>query len=569
MKVVQKLLTVILVVSVLLTSCSGGSLDSDSNEERAKVIVNAGRDQIINEQTVINLNAQATGQSENLSFSWRASPALEITHDDTSTGLATFTTPITTKTLTYTFTSVVLDEEGNRGTDEVIFTIAPVNDLPTAVLTVPDFAGLSANQFPAGEVITLNAANSLDSDPPTNTAAIAEYLWQQTAGESVLTGVNTLGGTLSFITPILDEPNVISISVTVTDQEGAVDTEIVDLNIQSASQTLPKIAAGVSHEVFSGESINLNGVASTNIAASRPLIANWLNDSENAPVIDSSNNLQTFAIAPTVLSSQDLTFTLQIEDKQGNQVEDSVTVTIKPLPIQPLNDTGVSQQANNSQVLSSYQADFPGQDGQRGQDVIYQNGMSAKAGRGEQGFDFTKLDVIGDEVDDPTQDWSCIRDNITGLVWEVKTAFDSAGLHTSSSTVSWYEESEDEDLYLGDELGANASCTLALCNTSAYITAVNTQGLCNFRDWRLPTHEELLSIVHFGKTSSPTVDELYFPYTTTSLGSPVWYWTQDSSADGMSELGAQNAWAIDFTSGNDNFLNKSTAAHIRLVRAGR
>jgi hypothetical protein len=41
------------------------------------------------------------------------------------------------------------------------------------------------------------------------------------------------------------------------------------------------------------------------------------------------------------------------------------------------------------------------------------------------------------------------------------------------------------------------------------------------------------------------------------------------SADGVNSDDAQNAWALDFDSGVDNFLNKSSAARVRLVRAGR
>jgi chitinase len=65
------------------------------------------------------------------------------------------------------------------------------------------------------------------------------------------------------------------------------------------------------------------------------------------------------------------------------------------------------------------------------------------------------------------------------------------------------------------------------------------------------------------------IDNSYFPNTMDSLITPVWYWTRDSSADGFTNEQAQNAWTIDFASGNDNFLNKSTAGRVRLVRAGR
>jgi hypothetical protein len=568
MKIFNLPLLSVVFVSIFLIACSGGSTDSDNNQERAKVIVNAGSDKTVDEASIFTLNAQASGQTTNLTYTWSVTPNIDITHIDTSTGSASVTAPITAELLTYTFTVVVVDEEGNRGTDQVMYSVSPVNILPTAVLTVPKLENLAINQFPAGEIVTLDGSGSFDSDGAANTLPIAEYVWQQTAGEPVLDGISVQGHNLSFTTPILVDENNLSFSLTVKDQEGGEHTQSVDILVQSANQTLPNVEAGSNHEVFSGESINLYGVASTNVAASRPLSALWLNDSDTSPIIGNKNSLQTYAVAPAVIQEEAITFTLEVQDAQGNQVEDSITVTIKPLPLQPLNDTGVYQQTSNSQFFSEHLGDFPGQDGQRGQDIIHAHNLSAKAGRGDQGFDFTKLDAVGDEVDDPAQPWSCVRDNITGLIWEVKTLPTATDLHSSSHSYTWYQE-EDNGEFEGDITGSAASCGLTECNTTEYLTQVNAQGLCNFRDWRLPTHEELLSIVHFGRVTSPMVDVTYFPNATDSLTAPVWYWTQDSSADGISSIGAQNAWSMDFASGNDNFLDKSTAARIRLVRAGR
>jgi hypothetical protein len=243
-------------------------------------------------------------------------------------------------------------------------------------------------------------------------------------------------------------------------------------------------------------------------------------------------------------------------------------VIIKPFPNHPLNDTGVILQATDSQVSSGYQGDYPGQDGQRGQDIMHANGLSEKAGRGVQGFDFTRLDDIGDQVDDETLSWSCVRDNVTGLIWGAKTDALTTTLHSNSHSYSWYQSDQEGD-FDGDLNGVDTSCSITNCNTQDYIIEVNSQGLCNFRDWRLPTHNELLSILHLGQITAPMIDADYFPNTTDSLNTPVWYWTLNSSADGFANEQAQNAWAIDFTSGNDNFLNKSTAGKVRLVRAGR
>jgi len=557
-----------LLITAFLVSCSGSSLDSDTDTPTPNVLVNAGADQLVDEQTTVTLNAQASGQSDVLTYKWRVTPNINIIQEDATLGIATFTTPMTTKSVTYTFTVEVTDANGNMGSDSVVYQINPVNIPPSAEIQLTQFQGLGSNQFPAGYEVTLDATASTDPDGADTDNPIAAYLWQQTAGESVLNGISLQGDSLAFITPILGEANSVTITVTVTDQEGVEDVETVTLDIQSSADTLPAVNAGVSHQVYSGESINLNGVASTTVAASEPLVSIWLNDSEKDPQIENLNALQTVSIAPAVTATETVTFTLRVKDTQGNVVDDSLTVTIKPLPIQPLNDTGVILQATDSQIFSGYRGDYPGQDGQRGQDIIHANGLSEKAGRGQQGFDFTRLDAIGDEVDDETVAWSCVRDNITGLIWETKTDVFTSTLHSSNHSYSWYQ-SDDEEGFDGDINGVNTSCSITNCNTQEYIDEVNSQGLCNFRDWRLPTHNELLSILHLGQATAPMIDADYFPNTTQSLAVPIWYWTQDSSADGFNNQQAQNAWAIDFASGNDNFLNKSTAGRVRLVRAGR
>ncbi|MFT4806993.1 MAG: hypothetical protein ACJAXM_000372 [Arenicella sp.] len=558
----------VLCIAVFLAGCSGSALDSDTDTPTPKVLVNAGADQSVDEQTSVTLSAQASGQTNALTYAWRALPDITITHADTSFSTATFTAPVATDILTYTFTVDVTDASGNTGNDSVVYHINPVNVSPKASIQVNQFEGLASSQFPAGYEVILDASMSVDPDSPDADNPIAVYLWQQTAGESVLAGISLQGDSLAFVTPILTDANTVSISLTVTDQEGAEDVETVILNIQSSADTLPEVDAGISHQVFSGESINLNGMASSTVAASEPLVFTWFNDSDKDPHIESPNALQTVAIAPAVSNTETVTFTLRAHDAQGNIVDDSLIVTIKPLPIQPLNDTGVILQATSSQILSGHQGDYPGQDGQRGQDIIHSNGLSEKAGRGEQGFDFTRLDTIGDEVDDESATWSCVRDNITGLIWELKTDVFTSTLHSNIHRYSWYQ-SDGKGGFDGSLNGINTSCSITNCNTEDYIAQVNSQGLCNFRDWRLPTHNELLSILHLGQASAPMIDNSYFPNTMDSLITPVWYWTRDSSADGFTNDQAQNAWTIDFASGNDNFLNKSTAGRVRLVRAGR
>ena len=102
----------------------------------------------------------------------------------------------------------------------------------------------------------------------------------------------------------------------------------------------------------------------------------------------------------------------------------------------------------------------------------------------------------------------------------------------------------------GDQTGANATCLLTSCNTSAYVQAVNAQGLCGFYDWRLPTHHELFSLMHLGIADDVAIDEDYS--NTCSL--PSYGIGSVPSADGVNGDDAQNAWALDFDSVSITFL---------------
>ena len=155
-----------------------------------------------------------------------------------------------------------------------------------------------------------------------------------------------------------------------------------------------------------------------------------------------------------------------------------------------LNDTGVTTCSDftSDGLDCSSTADFPGQDGQ--------------IGRG--GFTFTKLDGTGSPLGDQTADfattpWSCVRDEVTGLTWEVKT---SAGLRAGDGAYRF-------EVVGGFSLSRPCN-GLAVCSTQAYIDEINANSLCGFSDWRLPTRNELFGLVDFGAEGA-AIDTNYFP----------------------------------------------------------
>ena len=565
----------------ILAACGGGGGgDGDSSgggSGNGNLVVNAGANATVTEGVTYSLSAQVSGGDGTYTYNWSASPSLTITHEDTSASAASFVAPLVNSATEYTLTVSVNDQSGNTASDFTVITVAPVNIAPEASIDVPAWEGLPANTFPGGVEIIFDGTGSSDTDSSTSDGEIADYVWSQTSGTNVITGVETNLSTLTITTPIANESQELTFQLEVTDSEGATDVDTVTISVQSETETLPVVDAGFSQGVFSGEVVILDGEASTSIPSALPLTYSWersnnvtSNNGANTGVaarpIDDNDALSTFAIAPSVSTATVVAYTLTVTDANNNSVEDTINVRIRPMPTPLLNDTGFLQQATNNALTEAQQNDFPGQDGQRGADIIEQNGLIEKAGRGKAGFDFTRLNANGDEQDASADTWSCVRDNVTGLVWEVKT--DDGAFQDKDYTYSWYSE-EVNGGFEGDQTGANATCLLTSCNTSAYVQAVNAQGLCGFYDWRLPNHHELFSLMHLGIADDVAIDEDYFPNTGAVSTEPLWSWTSVPSADGVNSDDAQNAWALDFDSGVDNFLNKSSAARVRLVRAGR
>lgn len=80
--------------------------------------------------------------------------------------------------------------------------------------------------------------------------------------------------------------------------------------------------------------------------------------------------------------------------------------------------------------------------------------------------------------------------------------------------------------------------------------------LAALTDWRLPTDQELQTLVNYGRTS-PALDPAVFPGTDSSS-----YWSSTTSA-----ASAGQAWSVDFYGGEvfDSY-NKTNSYYVRCVR---
>ena len=143
---------------------------------------------------------------------------------------------------------------------------------------------------------------------------------------------------------------------------------------------------------------------------------------------------------------------------------------------------------------------------------------------------FSKIANSGDELPAAARlgkgekDWACLRDNRTGLVWEIKTT--GGGLRDHRWTYTPFDSDAStnggfpgyKDKTSGDCL--RASMAESSCNTEAYVDAVQESALCGYDDWRLPTVRELVAVSTQTSDASPESTSQLLPNILSG-----WYWT--------------------------------------------
>lgn len=145
--------------------------------------------------------------------------------------------------------------------------------------------------------------------------------------------------------------------------------------------------------------------------------------------------------------------------------------------------------------------------------------------------------------------WVMTRDNVTGLVWEMKT--DDGSVHDKDNRYTWYDPNPATN---GGDPGTPGDGT----DTKDFIDVLNSSNFGGFANWRMPTIKEIRSIVHYG-TYNPPIDGAYFPNTVAS-----YYWSFTTYA-----LNSGYAWYVNFIFGYVSDDLKSGSYYVRAVRGGQ
>jgi hypothetical protein len=188
--------------------------------------------------------------------------------------------------------------------------------------------------------------------------------------------------------------------------------------------------------------------------------------------------------------------------------------------------------------------------------VCHATAPSVEAPAADQRPSFVKLNRAGQPMataSDPALPWHCVLDRRTKLIWEVKTRDNR--LQDATQTYSWLWPDPQKN---GGHSGYpdKGRCSLKRCNTQDYINAINDTRLCGSSEWRLPTREELRTLVDYTVAyPGPTIDQAFFPHTQGQF-----YWSSNTDANNI-----DSAWGIGFSFGFDYAYFKSDMGHVRLV----
>jgi len=253
------------------------------------------------------------------------------------------------------------------------------------------------------------------------------------------------------------------------------------------------------------------------------------------------------------LTEADESFSIAFTNPSANvNLPDSTSVTVTIINDDRLNDTAVTTCINGMAIgLSCPQGSYPGQDAESGLDVTNNDTTDGKAG-----FSFTQIDANGEPLatkstDYSTTPWSCVQDNNTGLMWEVKTS--DGGLQDTNWTYSWYNSTGVNDGGTpGTEDGLNNCLVTDRCDTEKYVADVNAMALCGYTDWRLPRADELIDIFDFSAISGAYIDSDYFvnvlankyQSSTSSSNAPSLAVTMDFSSNYIVKKLKSSSWGV-------------------------
>ncbi|MBF0469853.1 MAG: hypothetical protein HQL48_00610 [Gammaproteobacteria bacterium] len=281
---------------------------------------NAGGDQIVANGAEVILNGSESydsdGEIATSLWSQTTGTTVEILNGDLLT--ASFIAPSVTVATELQFQLSVTDNRGDSASDDVVVTVDPgENSLP--------IANAGGDQAVAsGVAVTLNGSGSSDSD-----GEIVSYSWRQTSG----TGVSILDrdkNSAAFAAPVVAAGTtaILIFELSVTDDRGGVSVDSVIISVANTPNTLPLVDAGSDQAVTQGSTVTLQGLGLDSDGTITAYL--WQQLTGTTVSLTSTTTNTTQFTAPSVTTSQVLTFQFGVTDDRGGTSSDTIAVTVNP-----------------------------------------------------------------------------------------------------------------------------------------------------------------------------------------------------------------------------------------------
>jgi len=328
--------------SVTVTDGASDSPRSSTTTVQVTVVPNvapmadAGSDQSVAAGTSVTLSGAGSSDPDGTiaSYAWMQTAGSDVGLGDAGSQQVSFTAPDVATRETLTFRLTVTDDDGDTDTDTVNVTVRPVT------ANAPPVAEAGEDQtVDAGASVTLSGAGSSDSD-----GTITGYAWTQTAGSTVqLGGGDTVRATFTAPNPSAQE--TLTFRLTVTDDDGATDSDTVDVTVRPVAGNVAPVAnAGEDQTVEPGASVTLSGAGSSDSDGTITGYA-WTQTAGSTVQLGGGNTVQASFTAPNVSARETLTFRLTVTDDDAATDSDTVNVTVQPAAanIPPVADAGRDQ----------------------------------------------------------------------------------------------------------------------------------------------------------------------------------------------------------------------------------
>jgi hypothetical protein len=178
-----------------------------------------------------------------------------------------------------------------------------------------------------------------------------------------------------------------------------------------------------------------------------------------------------------------------------------------------------------------------------GQDAQYAGPARSYTKLGQNGIELPEFSTQADG-------WIMTRDNVTKLIWEIKT--DDGSVHDKDNIYTWFDSNP---LTNGGYAGTPGDGT----DTEDFINTLNSAYYGGFEDWRMPTFKELSTLLNSAMMYPyADIDSEWFPNT---LRSDYWSSTTIITYN-------INAWHVSFNFTEFHIRNKSAKLRVRAVRGG-